>query len=216
MATELSRKTDIARKRKYFDCLAPMWDSQITEERLVCLKEIIIKINIKQGSHVLDIGSGTGILMPFLIEAVKEGGMIVEMDISAKMLQEARSKNFKGNIHYVQADAAIIPLDDELFDLAILNNAFPHFGDKLQALREIRRVIKGGGRLVISHTMSRKAVNNLHCSIGGVVSSDFLPDEAELFWLLSQAGFGEVKLEDSAERYLVIAYRQSSSGGEDV
>ncbi len=214
MATESFYRAEVTQKKKYFDHLAPVWDSYITEKSLACLEEIILHLNIKRGSHILDLGSGTGVLIPFLIKVVEDSGVIVEMDISEKMLAQARSKSSKGNIHYVQGDVAALPFGNELFDIVICNNAFPHFSHKLKALKEMARVIKKGGRLVICHTMSRESVNNLHRSLGGVIANDFLPDQTELLWLLSQAGFKKAKLENSAKYYLLIAYKKDYLGGD--
>lgn len=196
--------------RDYFDSLAPTWDTRISEEDVKRLRDIIAKLDIKPGSHILDIGSGTGVLVPLLVPATGDNGSVIELDISAKMLLKAKVKGFRGNIHYLQADAGAIPLSEAIFDLVICNNTFPHFNDKLKTLIETARVIKDGGRLVICHTMSREVVNNLHRTIGGVVGDDFLPEEAELCWLLSRAGLEKVWLEDSPERYLVIIGKKSA------
>jgi ubiquinone/menaquinone biosynthesis C-methylase UbiE len=191
--------------QEYFDQLAPTWDRELTPERLQCLSNIVRELGIKPGYCVLDIGSGTGVLLPFLITAVGDEGKIVALDFAAEMLVQAQAKNFPPMVEFAQADVLAIPLPDNSVELAICNSAFPHFADKGKALKEIARVLKNNGSLVICHTMSRETLNRLHQSIGGIVASDLLPDESQLRGLIKQAGLKITRFEDKPERYLVIA-----------
>jgi ubiquinone/menaquinone biosynthesis C-methylase UbiE len=191
--------------QEYFDQLAPTWDKELTGERLNCLSNIVKELGIESGNYVLDIGSGTGVLLPFLVAELGDEGKIVALDFSAEMLCQAKAKNFQPIVGFAQADVLAIPLADSSVDLAMCNSAFPHFNDKVKALREIARVLRDNGRLVICHTMSRKMINQLHQSIGGAVANDLLPDEFQLKRLIKQAGLKITHFEDSPERYLVIA-----------
>jgi ubiquinone/menaquinone biosynthesis C-methylase UbiE len=195
--------------QEYFDQLAPTWDKELTRERLKCLGKIVKQLGIKQGYYVLDIGSGTGILLPFLIAELGDEGRIVALDFSAEMLGQAKAKNFPPVVGFAQADVLAIPLADNSVDLAICNSVFPHFNDKVKALKEIARVLRNNGRLVICHTMSREMINRLHQSVGGVIASHLLPDEFQLRGLIKQAGLKITHFEDSPERYLVIAEKSA-------
>jgi ubiquinone/menaquinone biosynthesis C-methylase UbiE len=195
--------------QEYFDQLAPTWDKELTPERLSSLGEIVEELGIKPGDHVLDLGSGTGVLVPFLIAQVGSEGMIVALDFSMEMLVQAQAKNFPAVVGFAQGDVLAIPLADNSVGLAICNSAFPHFGDKTTALREIARVLKDNGRLVICHTMSREMINQLHQSIGGAVANDLLPDEFELREMMKQARLKITHFENRPERYLVIAEKSA-------
>ena len=197
----------------YFDQLAPNWDNEATRERLECLSNIVKELDIKSGSYVLDIGSGTGILLPFLLAAVGDKGKITALDFSAEMLRQAKAKIFQPVVDYVQADGIAIPLCNDCVNLAMCNSVFPHFSDKAEALKEIARVLKNDGRLIICHTMSREAINQLHQSIGGIVGDDLLPDESQLRELMRHAGLKITCLEDSPKRYLVIAVKITQAPG---
>jgi ubiquinone/menaquinone biosynthesis C-methylase UbiE len=196
--------------QEYFDQLAPTWDKEHTRERLNCLGNIIKELGIKPGYYVLDIGSGTGVLLPSLIAELGDEGKIVALDFSAEMLIQAQAKNFPPIVGFAQADVLAIPLTDNSVDLAICNSAFPHFNDKVKALEEIVRVLRNNGRLVICHTMSREILNRLHQSIGGIVAGDLLPDESQLRGLIKQAGLRVTHFEDGPERYLVIAEKSAA------
>jgi ubiquinone/menaquinone biosynthesis C-methylase UbiE len=195
--------------QEYFDQLAPTWDKELTRERLKCLGKIVKQLGIKPRYYVLDIGSGTGVLLPFLIAELGDEGKIVALDFSAEMLGQARAKNFPPVVGFAQADVLAIPLADNSVDLAICNSVFPHFNDKVKALKEIARVLRNNGRLVICHTMSRATINQLHQSVGGMVANDLLPDESQLRGLIKQAGLKITHFEDSPERYLVIAEKSA-------
>lgn len=195
--------------QEYFDQLAPIWDEELTPEKLKCLGNIVKELGIKPGYYVLDIGSGTGVLLPFLIAELGDEGKIVALDFSAEMLGQAQAKNFPPIVGFVQADVLAIPLADNSVDLAICNSVFPHFNDKVKALKEIARVLRNNGRLVICHTMSRAMINQLHQSVGGVIANDLLPPEFQLRGLIKQAGLNITHFEDSRERYLVIAEKST-------
>jgi ubiquinone/menaquinone biosynthesis C-methylase UbiE len=195
--------------QEYFDQLAPTWDKELTRERLKCLGNIVKELGIEPGYYVLDIGSGTGVLLPFLIAELGDEGKVVALDFSAEMLGQAQAKNFQPIVGFAQADVLAIPLADNSVDLAICNSAFPHFDDKGKALKEIARVLINNGRLVICHTMSREMLNRLHQSIGGIVASDLLPDESQLIGLIKRAGLRVIHFQDGPDRYLVIAEKSA-------
>ena len=196
--------------QEYFDQLAPTWDQELTtREKLKSLSNVVKELGIKHGYYVLDIGTGTGILLPFLIAELGNEGKIVALDFSAEMLCQAKAKNFQPIVDFAQADVLAIPLADDSVDLAMCNSAFPHFDDKVRALKEITRVLRNNGRLVICHTMSRAMINQLHQSIGGAVANALLPHEFQLKELIKQAGLKVTHFEDGPERYLVIAEKSA-------
>ena len=195
-------------RREFFNLAASKWDSLATEKTIARLDRIIKQLDIKPGSVILDIGTGTGILLPRLHNVLGNEGGIVGLDISEKMLQRARFKNQEDNLNYLQATVEQIPLLKETFDLAICYASFPHFANKARALSEIARVLKQGGRLIICHTESRQTINQLHQSIGGAVKHDMIPDAAKMRSLLSSAGMGDIDIQDSTNSYLATAYKQ--------
>jgi ubiquinone/menaquinone biosynthesis C-methylase UbiE len=196
--------------QEYFDQLAPTWDQEVGPQRLTSLGEIVDELGIKPGDHVLDLGSGTGVLVPFLIAKLGTKGKIVALDFSMDMLARAQAKDFSPIVGFVQADVLAVPAADNSVDLAIANSAFPHFGDQGKALKEIARVLRTNGRLVICHTMSRDMINQLHQSIGGAVANDLLPDEFELRSLVERARLQMTHFEDGPDRYLVIAEKRAT------
>jgi len=189
--------------RAYFNQKAGSWDETTAEKDTAKLDRMAKRLKIKPGSIVLDVGTGTGVFIPFLLRKIGEDGRIIALDIAERMLGRARAKGFNGNIDYLCAGVTNIPLRNEIFDVIVCYSSFPHFQDKSRALTEMSRVIKEGGRLLICHTSSRAKINEIHRQIPAV-ENDIIPDEGEMQSLLSLTGFVDIKIDDS-ESYLASA-----------
>ena len=192
--------------RTYFNEQADSWDENVAERDAAKLEQMAGRLELKPSSMVLDVGTGTGVFIPYLFGSIGKKGRIVALDIAEEMLKKARTKRFDGNIDYLQADIGEIPLPDGTFDSVVCYSSFPHFQDKPAALAEIKRVMKGGGRLVICHTSGRAHINEVHSQIP-VVENDVLPDSIGMLLLLKAIGFTEIKVEDNSDSYLASAMR---------
>jgi ubiquinone/menaquinone biosynthesis C-methylase UbiE len=195
--------------RTYFNEQADGWDEDVTEKDTAKLEQMAGRLELKSGSTVLDVGTGTGVFIPYLFENIGKKGRIFALDFAGEMLKKARAKRFDGNIDYLQADVGKIPLSDGTFDSVVCYSSFPHFQDKPAALAEIKRVMKDGGKLLICHTSSRARINEVHSQIP-VVEDDVLPDSIGMLLLLKAAGFTEIKVEDESESYLASAMKPLS------
>ena len=92
--------------QSYFNSKADIWDEKIAEKDSDKLENMAKNLDIQPGSIVLDVGTGTGIFVPFLLKKVGNKGNLVCLDSAEMMLEKARKKNFKGNIAYVCSDIA--------------------------------------------------------------------------------------------------------------
>jgi ubiquinone/menaquinone biosynthesis C-methylase UbiE len=187
--------------RGYFNQRADIWDETVAEKDTTKLERMVKRLNIIPDSTVLDVGTGTGVFLPFLLGEVGAGGRIIALDLAEEMLQRARNKGFGGNSDYLQADIQDIPLRNKIVDLIVCYSSFPHFQDKPRALAEMNRVVKSGGRLLICHTSSRAHINGIHSRIPEV-KNDILPDAVEMHSLLAEAGFSEIEIDDNSDNYL--------------
>lgn len=194
--------------RTYFNGKAENWDEKIAEKDTSRLEDMAGRLDIKPGSKVLDVGTGTGIFVPFLLTRIGSKGRLVCLDFAEEMLQKARAKDFKGNIEYVCADIASTRFADETFDTVVCYSSFPHFRDKPEALKEIKRVLKRGGKLCICHTASRVSINQIHQQIPEL-SHDIIPVEKEMRQLLSSAGFTGITIVEGTNSYLASATKSA-------
>lgn len=201
----------VMNRRQLFDEAATEWDASEVEETPTRLRKIVAELGNEAGSTVLDVGTGTGVLVPLLLEATDEKGQMVALDFSGEMLRRAQAKGHP--VAYVQGDAQRLPFPAETFDWVICwyvyrNVVLPHFPDKRRALNEASRILREGGALVICNTASRQTINEFHRSAGGVVAHDTIPDEKVMRQLLREAGLGEVKVWDESDRYLALGRRE--------
>jgi ubiquinone/menaquinone biosynthesis C-methylase UbiE len=196
--------------RAYFNERADIWDETVAEKDAKKLERMAKRLNIKAGSILLDVGTGTGVFLPFLLRVVGRSGRIVALDFAERMLKKARAKGFNRDIVYLQADVSHIPARPESFDAVVCYSSFPHFPDKIKTLGELRRVIKNGGQLLICHTSSRTEINAIHRQVPAV-KNDTLPDRAEMRGMLAAAGFTGIRIEDRSDSYLVSAEKPAVS-----
>lgn len=194
----------------YFNEQADIWDETVAERDAAKLERMARRLNLQPGATVLDVGTGTGVLLPFLLRVVGRQGRIVALDFAERMLKKARAKGFDHDIAYLQADVGHIPARPESFDAIVCYSSFPHFPDKPKALSELRRVIKNGGQLLICHTSSRTQINAIHRQVPAV-KNDTLPDKAEMQGMLAVAGFTRIKIEDRSDSYLASAEKPAVS-----
>jgi len=187
-------------RREFFESVAGRWDQneKIDYEKL---KRIIKMADIRKGEKVLDIGSGTGVLLPLLRQVTGKGNRVFALDISFNMLKRSAEK-FRNLFSYIQSDASALPLVGEIFDKVICFAVFPHFPFKKKVLSEIERVLKNRGEIFIAHSASRNRINTFHKKVGDVVKNDAIPHEKKMIELFGSAGFNDICIKDAEDFYL--------------
>ncbi len=110
--------------------------------------------NLKEGETVVDIGSGAGIDAFLSANKVSKSGKVIGIDMTDEMLEKAKanakSSNY-ANVEFRKGDVEKnIPVDDGTVDAVISNCVINLTSDKTSAFREIHRILKNGGRMVIS------------------------------------------------------------------
>jgi len=118
------------------------------------LRSMIAALNLAPGSHGLDIGCGIGLQALLLAEATAPDGHVTGLDISAVLLDYARSKirlsALADRISFKEGDLNDLPFADNSFDWAWSADCVGYpSGDLLSALKEIVRVVRPGGRVAI-------------------------------------------------------------------
>lgn len=206
-----SNKT-LTRTRAFFDERATNWDTMISAGHGERLRKIVERLSVQSNATVLDVGTGTGVLLPILADMLDETGRVVAVDVSFRMMQETKRRiaGFTANdalpaFSLIHADVVQPPLRDAAFDWVVCNSCFPHFHDQQQAVGAMARLLKPSGRLVVCHTESRDAINELHRKVGGVVGGHELPEDDTMRALVVSAGLIVKTLDSTSDNYLMVA-----------
>lgn len=116
------------------------------------LAEDLVKIAaLRPGERVLDVACGTGVVTRLARQQVGDSGSVAGLDVNPGMLAVARAAAPpKPTIDWYETSAEAIPLPDGAFDVALCQMGLQFIPNKLGALREMRRVLAPGGRLVLN------------------------------------------------------------------
>ncbi len=141
-----------SKNRSFFDRWSRTYDQGRISGWFQYTQELTIGfLKLKPGSWVLDVGCGTGQAVLRLASLVPEG-KACGIDISAGMIQQAKANapdTLQNKMEFVQASSDSIPYPDGQFDHLICTNSFHHYPDPIKALKEMQRVLKPGGQMVI-------------------------------------------------------------------
>ena len=197
--------------RTMFDRIAPVYDVMnhvMTAGLDVRWRRLAAEAAVRTGDRVLDAACGTGDLA---IADLKAGaGKVTGLDFSEKMLERARSKH--ASIEWMQGDMLALPFADETFDAATVGFGVRNVENLELGLRELRRVLRPGGRLsILEITQARGALRPFYSLwfdrvvplLGKVLPGGdaytYLPASVKRFPtaerladMLREAGFGDV------------------------
>jgi ubiquinone/menaquinone biosynthesis C-methylase UbiE len=183
------------RRKEFFNDHAPRWrDMWYKDHSTGCydkhakdFERLFSLITLKPGDHVLDVGCGTGILVPFILDRITETGILYELDYAEKMIEINRELHRNDNIRFILADAEEVPLDEASCDAIICFSCFPHLHEKEKSVATLGRILKQDGLFVVSHFESSEGIKKHHESCHAVMH-DHLPDRDSMRKMLQAAG----------------------------
>ena len=217
----VEQKADLV--RDVFDSVATRYDVMNDLMSLgihrLWKRDFVGNSGVRPGDHCLDIAGGTGDIAALLSRRVGKNGRIVLSDINESMLSVGRDRledeGLVGNIEYTLANAEDLPFSDGEFDLVTIAFGLRNVTDKDQALREMYRVLKPGGKaLILEFSQVRsEAMKKLYDAysfgvlpvLGKLIASDedsyrYLaesirkhPPQETLLNMMQEAGFDEVR-----------------------
>jgi ubiquinone/menaquinone biosynthesis C-methylase UbiE len=112
---------------------------------------VVEAASLRPGERVLDVACGTGVVAREAASRVGPGGTVVGLDLNPGMLAVARMLPSAtcAPVEWREGDAAAMPFPSAAFDVALCQAGLQYFPDRPAALREMRRVLVPGGRLVL-------------------------------------------------------------------
>jgi len=180
--------------KQYFDKVAPLWDKMrrgFFPERV--REKAILLANVQPGKIAVDIGAGTGFITE---ELLKKGLKVIAIDQSEAMIREMK-KRFKDKsaIDYRIGKAKNLPVKDGYADYAFANMFLHHVENPLAAIKEMFRILKPSGTLVITdldkHNFKFLKIEQHDRWLG------FKRDDVKLWFI--EAGLKEVKIDCAGE-----------------
>jgi len=184
------------------------------DDNLSCGGQNINLVGLQPGQRLLDIGCGRGGDVLKAAAIVGDSGQAVGVDLSPAMIEAARraaAEQGMANAQFYQGDVEALPLSNGIFDAIVSDCAINHALDKKRAYAEIYRVLKPGGRMVVSDVVALEELPKeikddpaawADC-FGGAIS------ESEYMAAIESAGFADIEILKRRE-YLKNGYKMAS------
>ena len=197
MLPEEARIADHQRRR--FNELVDVFDQPQPLEVMERLQEIVSSAGLRSGEVVLDVGTGVGVLIP-LIQSY-EPAAVLACDIAEKMLQRVQNKY--PAVRTFHADIASLDLASTSLDAIFMNGMYGNIADKPAACRNAARMLRSGGRLLVSHPEGRAFIDQLRAASDLFIEP--FPSREEFEALLEPLGFEVITYRDESKLYLMVA-----------
>ena len=157
---------------EFFDRCAPSWDAGlIRSDRKINI--ILDNAGVREGSRVLDVACGTGVLIP---DYIRRGADVTGIDISPEMIKLAERKYAGTGVRFICGDIETADVGQG-FDAIVVYNAFPHFPDPERLITHLSGLLAECGVLTVAHGMSREKIDAHHHGSASKVSMGLMPAE---------------------------------------
>jgi ubiquinone/menaquinone biosynthesis C-methylase UbiE len=169
------------------------------------LQKIVSLGDVSKGDTILDVGAGTGILVPYFRKC--DPARIIACDLSSAMLQQLKKND--PHVETILADVRDLQIPDSSIDAVFINACYPNIVDKGGAFENIGRMMKPGGRMIISHPLGKAFIHSLKEDIPFPL--DEFPEKAQAANLLKPYGFKIKAYVDEPELYVLVAIQGGRS-----
>ena len=159
--------------------------------------------SLKEGETVLDLGSGAGFDCFLAANKVGKSGRVIGVDMTPEMLEKARENARKGdytNVEFRLGEIENLPVADNAADIIISNCVINLAPDKKRVFKEAFRVLKPGGRLMVSDIVLDKELpeiirNSIEAYVGCIAGASL---KSEYLGAIETAGFQNVKFNEES------------------
>ncbi|HUB19070.1 MAG TPA: class I SAM-dependent methyltransferase [Acidobacteriaceae bacterium] len=175
------------------------WYASTTAKSMADFQELARRIarELPDGGSVLEIAPGPGY---FCIELARLGPYAIRgVDLSASMVKIAREKAETAGVHvdFEQGNAAKLPYPRETFDFLVCRAAFKNFAQPVQALREMWRVLRPGGRGLIVDLRRDASIEDVNRCVDGMGLSavNRIVTKLTFRWMLLKSAYAKEHFE---------------------
>jgi ubiquinone/menaquinone biosynthesis C-methylase UbiE len=176
--------------------------------------------SLKEGDVVLDLGSGAGFDVFLAAQRVGKKGRVIGIDMTPEMVAKARENAQKGrytNVEFRLGEIEKLPLEDNFVDVIISNCVINLSPDKEAVFKEARRVLKLGGRMMVSDLVLTKALpeglkDSIEAYVGCLAGASMKDDYLDY---IEKAGFKDIRVVNQSN-YPVDAMFKDLKGAEDA
>lgn len=156
-------------------------------------------LDLKAGEHVLDLGSGAGVDVFLAARKVGPTGYVIGVDMTPEMLARARGNAVRhgfANVEFREGRLEALPVEDASIDAVTSNCVINLVPDKAVVFQEVARVLKPGGRIVISdilldgrlpEALEKDVLAYVGCVSGAILREDY-------FGMAKSAGLGAIEI----------------------
>lgn len=186
----------------FFDTLAPSWDENEIRSTPERVKDILGKLPIAEGMDIIDLGTGTGVLVPYLSETVGQSGHVTAIDLSDGMLSIAQKKfGHLPNVEFLNLDFEEEQIPGK-YDIAFLYSVYPHLHAPADTIEWLFKMnMKPEGMIVIAFPSDENFINNIHHE--KKAEHDHLPPAHVLAEIIKNWGYKTEVVAENPDEYIV-------------
>jgi ubiquinone/menaquinone biosynthesis C-methylase UbiE len=165
------------------DDYEPLWQAQLADVQATLLTEVAPS----PGERVLDVACGTGLVAFGAAGAVGPSGEVLGVDLSGQMVEAARQRALKRRLHnvsFARMDGETLELADAGFDVVLCALGLMYMPEPEQAMREMRRMLRPGGRLGLAVWGERARCG--WSAVFPIVDAEVASDVCPLFFRLGE------------------------------